>query len=73
MAHCDLDYAELEVTSNFSFLRRASHPDELVYSAADLGYRAIAITITTRWPASCGPCGRQELGMKLLIGSAPSP
>src|SRR5205823_2831233 len=28
------DYAELQVTSNFSFLRGASHPDELVMTAA---------------------------------------
>lgn len=44
VAACDLDYAELDVTSNFSFLRGASHPDELVYTAALLGYRAMAIT-----------------------------
>src|SRR5271163_4270520 len=37
-------YAELDVTSNFSFLRGGSHPDELVYRAAELGYRAIAVT-----------------------------
>ncbi|MFI5381964.1 MAG: PHP domain-containing protein, partial [Tepidisphaerales bacterium] len=37
-------YAELETVSNFSFLRGASHPDELVFRAAELGYRAIAIT-----------------------------
>jgi error-prone DNA polymerase len=37
-------YAELQVTSNFSFLRGASHPDELVLTAAALGHRAIAIT-----------------------------
>ena len=37
-------YAELDVTSNFSFLRGSSHPDELVFRAAELGYRAIAIT-----------------------------
>jgi error-prone DNA polymerase len=37
-------YAELQVTSNFSFLRGASHPDELVVTAAALGHRAIAIT-----------------------------
>ena len=36
-------YAELAVTSNFSFLRGASHPHELVETAAGLGYRAIAI------------------------------
>src|SRR6185437_5254806 len=37
-------YAELDVTTNFSFLRGASHPDELVYRAAELGYTAIAVT-----------------------------
>ncbi len=37
-------YAELQVTSNFSFLRGASHPEELVATAAALGCRAIAIT-----------------------------
>lgn len=37
-------YVELQVTSNFSFLRGASHPDELVDHAEALGYRAIAIT-----------------------------
>src|SRR5207253_982712 len=37
-------YAELQVTSNFSFLRGASHPDELVLTAAALGHQAIAIT-----------------------------
>ncbi|MBL8659497.1 MAG: error-prone DNA polymerase [Rhodospirillales bacterium] len=36
-------YAELQVTSNFSFLRGASHPEELVATAAGLGLRAIAI------------------------------
>ncbi|MGC2414488.1 MAG: PHP domain-containing protein, partial [Stellaceae bacterium] len=38
------EYAELQVTSNFSFLRGASHPDELVRTAAALGHKAIAIT-----------------------------
>ncbi len=38
------DYAELDVTTNFSVLPGASHPEELVYRAAELGYRAIAIT-----------------------------
>ncbi len=37
-------YAELQVTSNFSFLTGASHPEEMVERAADLGYRAIALT-----------------------------
>ncbi|MCZ4223444.1 error-prone DNA polymerase [Pedobacter rhodius] len=37
-------YAELQVTSNFSFLRGGSHPHELVEHAEALGYTAIAIT-----------------------------
>ena len=38
------EYAELCVTSNFSFLNGASHPEELVRMAAGLGLQAIAIT-----------------------------
>ncbi|PYF08107.1 DnaE-like error-prone DNA polymerase [Rhodobacter viridis] len=37
-------YAELCITSNFSFLTGASHPEELVTRAADLGLTALAIT-----------------------------
>lgn len=37
-------FAELQTLSNFSFLRGASHPEELVQRAAELGYEAIAIT-----------------------------
>lgn len=37
-------YAELCVTSNFTFLTGASHPEELVSRAAELGLEAIAIT-----------------------------
>ena len=39
-----MNYTELQVTSNFSFLRGASHPDELIEYAATLGYKEIAIT-----------------------------
>jgi error-prone DNA polymerase len=39
-----MNYAELQVTSNFSFLRGGAHPEELVEQAAALGYAAIAIT-----------------------------
>ncbi|WP_417268747.1 error-prone DNA polymerase [Celeribacter sp.] len=38
------DYAELCVTTNFTFLKGASHPEELVVRAAELGLSAIAIT-----------------------------
>jgi error-prone DNA polymerase len=39
-----MNYSELQVTSNFSFLEGASHPDELVEQAALYGYKEIAIT-----------------------------
>ncbi|MBI2969614.1 MAG: PHP domain-containing protein, partial [Gammaproteobacteria bacterium] len=37
-------YAELHCLSNFSFLRGASHPEELVRRALELEYTALAIT-----------------------------
>jgi error-prone DNA polymerase len=37
-------YAELHALSNFSFLRGASHPAELISRAHALGYRALALT-----------------------------
>ena len=39
-----MNYTELQVTTNFSFLRGASHPEELVEQAAAYGYNEIAIT-----------------------------
>lgn len=39
-----MSYTELQITTNFSFLRGASHPGELVEQAAALGYKEIAIT-----------------------------
>ena len=39
-----MSYTELQVTTNFSFLRGGSHPEELVEQAAEYGYDAIAIT-----------------------------
>lgn len=40
----DLRYAELQVTSNFSFLRGASSCEELFAEAKELGIEALAIT-----------------------------
>jgi len=37
-------YAELHALSNFTFLKGASHPEELVETAAEQGYEALAIT-----------------------------
>ncbi len=41
---CLPDYAELHCLSNFSFLRGASHAEELAERAAALGYTALALT-----------------------------
>lgn len=63
-------YAELHCISNFTFLRGASHPAELVIHAAELGYKAIAIT------DECSMSGvvrahtaAKDLDIKLIIGS----
>ena len=40
----DISYAELHCLSNFTFNHGASHPEELVKTAAELGYKALAIT-----------------------------
>ena len=39
-----LAYVELQVSSNFSFLRGASHPDELAFAAGALGVKGFAVT-----------------------------
>ena len=43
MANQNIHYAELRCKSNFSFLRGASHADELVERAVRLNYHALAI------------------------------
>jgi error-prone DNA polymerase len=40
----EMSYTELQITSNFTFLRGGSHPEEIVEKAAQLGYKSIAIT-----------------------------
>ena len=63
-------YAELHCISNFTFLRGASHPEELVTRAAELGYHALAMT------DECSLAGivrahvaAKEHNMHLIIGS----
>ncbi|MDH3304522.1 MAG: error-prone DNA polymerase [Gammaproteobacteria bacterium] len=64
-------YAELHALSNFTFLRGASHPEELVETAAKLGYTALAITDEcsmsgiVRAHSAAKACGLR----KLIIGS----
>ena len=63
-------YAELHCLSNFSFLRGASRPEELVERAAQLGYAALAVT------DECSVAGvvrahvaAREHGLKLIVGA----
>ena len=63
-------YAELHCLSNFTFLRGASHPEELVERAHGQGYAALAIT------DECSVAGAvrahlaaKEVGLPLLIGT----
>ena len=65
-----MPYAELHCLSNYSFLRGASHPQELVMRAAQCGYCALAIT------DECSLAGvvkahvaAKECGIQLIIGS----
>ena len=57
---CMVAYAELAVTTNFSFLRGASHPEELVKQAANSDLPASALPIATRSRASCAPTWRRR-------------
>ncbi len=63
-------YAELHCLTNFTFLRGASHPEELAARAAQLGYSALAIT------DECSLAGvvrahvaAKEHNLKLIIGA----
>jgi error-prone DNA polymerase len=62
-------YAELDVTTNFSFLRGGSHPEELVATAKALGLAAIAVTDrNTLAGAVRAHLAAKEAGIKLVVG-----
>ena len=63
-------YAELHCKTNLSFLRGASHPEELVETAAALGYRALAITDrNTLAGAVRMHLAAGQAGLKLIVGA----
>lgn len=63
-------YAELHVTSNFSFLQGASHPEELVRTAHALGYAGIAITDHATLAGIVRAHGAaKEVGIPLIVGA----
>ena len=53
-------YAELQVTTNFSFLRGASHPESWRRAAARSGSRRSRSPTATRWPAWCARTARRR-------------
>lgn len=62
-------YTELQVTTNFSFLRGASHPHEMVEQAAVLGFKEMAITDhnTLAGVVRAHAAGRKH-GVRILVG-----
>ncbi|WP_207458986.1 error-prone DNA polymerase [Azospirillum sp. SYSU D00513] len=64
-----IPYAELQVTSNFTFLEGASHADELVLTAVALGHRAIAVTDrNTLAGVVRAHVAAKERGLPLVVG-----
>ncbi len=62
-------YIELQVTTNFSFLKGASHPHEMMAHAKTLGYSAIAITdVNTMAGIVRAHVAAKKEQIKLLIG-----
>jgi error-prone DNA polymerase len=67
-------YAELQVTSAFSFLRGASHPEELVTTAAALGHTAIAVTDrATLAGVVRAHAAARRAGIRLVVGTRLDP
>jgi error-prone DNA polymerase len=63
-------YAELDVTTNFTFLRGGSHAEELVATAKALGHDAIAVTdANTLAGVVRGHLAAKELGLKFIVGA----
>ncbi|MDI1283529.1 MAG: error-prone DNA polymerase [Reyranella sp.] len=70
-----MDYAELQVTTNYSFLRSGSHPRELMERAIELGHTAIGITdrntlagVVRAFAATLGKKKDDPDKIKLLVG-----
>jgi error-prone DNA polymerase len=65
-----MTYAELQVATNYGFLRGASHPGELVVTAKALGMAAIGITDrnTVAGVVRAWSKGR-EIGLRVLCGA----
>jgi error-prone DNA polymerase len=64
------DYAELHCLSNFSFLRGASSPEELIVTANTRGYTALAVTDECSFSGVVRALeAAEKLGFKLIVGA----
>ena len=69
-----MPYAELHAKTNFSFLEGASHADELVARAAELGYAALAVTDRNSLAGVVrAHVAAKQAGLKLLVGAEITP
>jgi error-prone DNA polymerase len=67
-------YAELQVTTNYSFLRGASHPDELVLAAKALGLAALGVADrNTLAGVVRAHVAAKQAGLRLLVGARLAP
>ncbi len=64
-----MSYTELQTTTNFSFLRGASHAEELAEQAAALGYTAIAITDRNSFAGIVrAHAAAKKLNIRIIVG-----
>src|SRR6202000_1547350 len=64
-----MPYAELQTTTNFGFLRGASHPEELVLQAQALGLAALAVTDRNSLAGVVRAHTKaKEIGLKFILG-----
>ena len=76
-----MSFAELIAATNYSFLRGASHPGDMVARALELGMAGIGIAdrnsvagVVRAWSAFNDACGQargtpEEIGFRLIVGS----
>ncbi|WP_454018816.1 error-prone DNA polymerase [Azospirillum sp. Marseille-Q6669] len=62
-------YAELQVSTSFTFLEGASHPDELALTAAGLGHAAVAVTDRNSLAGVVqAHAAARKHGLRLIVG-----
>ncbi len=73
-ADVPIRYAELHCKTNFTFLTGASHADELVARAWELGYEALAVTDTNSLAGIVrAHAAAKRVGLKLIVGAELTP